>query len=254
MICSGKTQKEKNAGKVSEVMKTEGEIISPLNNINIYLKNRALIVESQNYLRTLNSSVLGGGFRESKWIINLQVKKGYDGENPREDLVGFAEKAGLDPQKTAGMMTAAQVADVGISWERDGDLTVMSLVTAGVSNALAAGGRFVLQEGKTEGMPAGTINTIVLIDGNLTEAAMVNAVITLTEAKALVLQDLKVKDVFSGEPASGTSTDAVIVAVTGRGDSLPYAGSATRVGGMIGRTVRKAAGEAVGTYLSKKNK
>ena len=36
----------------------------------------------------------------------------------------------------------------------------------------------------------GTINTIVVIEGSLTDAAMVNAVITATEAKAAALQAL----------------------------------------------------------------
>jgi len=46
--------------------------------------------------------------------------------------------------------------------------------------------------------------------------------------------------------ATGMSTDAVVVACTGRGDSLPYAGPATPVGWLIGRSVRQALGEALG--------
>ena len=49
-----------------------------------------------------------------------------------------------------------------------------------------------------------------------------------------------------GYAATGTSTDAVVVACTGRGDSLPYAGPATPVGWLIGQGVRQALGEALG--------
>ena len=43
-----------------------------------------------------------------------------------------------------------------------------------------------------------------------------------------------------GAPASGTSTDAVVVACTGRGEAQSYAGPATVMGWLIARTVRRA--------------
>lgn len=49
-----------------------------------------------------------------------------------------------------------------------------------------------------------------------------------------------------GYAATGTSTDAVVVGCTGRGDLLPCAGPATPVGWLIGRSVRQALGEALG--------
>ncbi|MDD2497216.1 MAG: adenosylcobinamide amidohydrolase [Desulfitobacteriaceae bacterium] len=220
----------------------------PITGIKGYVKEKALIIQSEECLYALNSSILGGGFTNPHNIINLQVDKGYDGNNPTEDLVHFSEKAGLNASDTVGMMTAALVDDLFLEYEQDGDLTVVALVTAGISNALAAGGKSTFSYSPR----LGTINIVVLIDGNLSPGAMVNAVITATEAKTLALMDLKVKDVFSGEPASGTSTDAVIIAATGREELLPYAGTATRVGQMIGRTVRKAVSQATNTYLKRK--
>ena len=43
-----------------------------------------------------------------------------------------------------------------------------------------------------------------------------------------------------GDPASGTSTDSVVVACTGRGEELGYAGPATPVGWLAARAVRAA--------------
>jgi adenosylcobinamide amidohydrolase len=43
-----------------------------------------------------------------------------------------------------------------------------------------------------------------------------------------------------GEPATGTSTDAVVVACTGRGEQLRYAGPATPAGWLAARAVRTA--------------
>jgi len=147
------------------------------------------------------------------------------------------------------MMTAAVVQDVAVECEAGEDMVVCAVVTAGVSNALAVGASppFGCYQ-------AGTINIVLLIDGNLTQAGMVNAVITATEGKTMALQDLKVKDVFTGEPASGTSTDAIVVAITGKGEKLAYAGTATVLGGMIGRTVRKAVFESVQRYWRNEEK
>ena len=68
---------------------------------------------------------------------------------------------------------------------------------------------------------------------------MVNAVITATEAKTMTLTEWDVRTP-QGDPASGTSTDAVVVACTGRGTGLSYAGPATTVGWLVARTVRAA--------------
>ena len=77
--------------------------------------------------------------------------------------------------------------------------------------------------------PHATINMIFLIDAHLTPAAMVNAVITVTEAKTDVLLPRSVLTP-EGHRATGTSTDAIVVACTNRGEPLPYAGPATEVG------------------------
>ena len=79
---------------------------------------------------------------------------------------------------------------------------------------------------------------IFLIDAHLTSAAMVNAVITATEAKTDVLLQRAISTP-EGHHATGPSTDAVVVACTGRGEPLPYAGPATIVGCLIGRCVRQ---------------
>jgi len=86
-------------------------------------------------------------------------------------------------------------------------------------------------------LTVGTINLILLIDGCLTRAALVNAVITTTEAKTLALNEGGTRT-REGSPATGTSTAAIVIACTGRGEPLCYAGTATEVGWLIGRAVR----------------
>lgn len=221
------------------------EFSIPIPGVRLYEKNEVLILQSDKRLFTLNSSILGGGFYTPYFVINQQVISNYSGEDPAEDLRWDIEKIGIASNESVGMMTAAHVKDAAIEYEVGSHMSAVAIATAGTSNAMAAGGTpppFAFGG-------VGTINIIILIDGNLTEGGMVNAVITTTEAKTMALQDLHIKDVFTGEPASGTSTDAVVVAVTGKGERLPYAGTATEVGGMIGRTVRRAVTEAMHRYL-----
>ncbi len=66
----------------------------------------------------------------------------------------------------------------------------------------------------------GTMNIVVLIDANLVQSALVNAVITTTEAKTGALLAHTVRTV-EGYTATGTSTDAIVIACTERGAPLP---------------------------------
>ena len=50
-----------------------------------------------------------------------------------------------------------------------------------------------------------------------------------------------------GAPATGTVTDAVVVAWTGRGAVLPYLGPASLGGWLVARAVRRAAARGIET-------
>ena len=110
-------------------------------------------------------------------------------------------------------------------------MSVAALITLGLTNPMAAG------VSAPTLLTVGTINLILLIDGCLTRAALVNAVITTTEAKTLALIEGGTRT-REGSPATGTSTAAIVIACTGRGEPLCYAGTATEVGWLIGRAVR----------------
>lgn len=201
------------------------------------LTAEALVLRSEHPLHTLSSAVVGGGFTHTRCIVNRHVDKNYDDPHPAGDLLAFAGEQGIG-KPFVGLMTAAYMDRARAVTRRDGGLTVAAVVTAGLSNPASPG----------LSLPAplrpGTINLILLVDAGLTVAAMVNAVITATEVKAHLLLEHDVRTP-EGHPATGTSTDAVVVACTGRGDPLAYAGPATRVGWLIGRSVRQALEEAL---------
>ncbi|MFD5369495.1 adenosylcobinamide amidohydrolase [Streptomyces sp. NPDC127103] len=166
--------------------------------------------------RMVSSAVLGGGIGERAWVVNAQVPPGYDRLDPVAHLRDLAAGAGLTGAGV-GLMTAASVADR--CHAEDGG--VRAVVTAGIGVrgwAAAPGvGGVVLPR-------PGTINIIVSLPVPLTDAALVNAVATATEAKVQALVEL-------GADASGTPTDAVCVAaptpIGPRTETGPRAGAGT---------------------------
>lgn len=205
--------------------------------ISVYVRPEAVQVQSSQLLTTLSSSFFGGGFRRVRHILNVQVAADYCSNNPSADLRAIASRCGVT-EPFVGLLTAVPLRNTCIVTAEESGLRVAVLLTAGVGNATNAGVSRPFVSGP------GTINSIVLLDARLTRAAMVNAVLTLTEAKTAVLQELGIRTP-DGALATGTSTDTVTVAITGRGPALPYAGPATLSGWLIANTLRQALKQAL---------
>ncbi|MCZ8517980.1 MULTISPECIES: adenosylcobinamide amidohydrolase [Paenibacillus] len=209
-----------------------------------------LTIEGEAPLRVLNSSMWGEGFTTARRLINRQVSKHYLAEDPLQEMRSYLEGLGTPWEETAALLTAADLRDRGY---RHAELGlgggVCSWVTAGLSNRIR-GGRECDESLLYPGNP-GTINIIVVIDGYLTDAAFVNAVITATEAKTAALQDLDVRLEDCGLTATGTSTDAVMIASLQQGERHRYAGISTNLGYAISRTVYEAAVESAARCLNR---
>lgn len=203
----------------------------PIKGIEARIIGDTMAISSEIPLKILSSGVLEGGFFYAKYILNHHVDKDYDHNDPGDDIERAANQLGIK-ERAVGMMTAVDLENVSIKSRE----YVTAVVTGGVSNATASGER---------ASGGGTINIILLIDANLSDAAMVNAVINATEAKTLALRDLNIKSTRSDETATGTSTDTIVIACTGRGEVLKYAGAATTLGEFIGLSTREAVREAI---------
>ena len=193
---------------------------------------RALFIRSEEPLHTISSGLRGGGIQHLHTIVNMHVIKGYDNPDPIADLENFARRNDVNGPYI-GMMTAAYILESELSIQTAGDLRVCAITTAGLSNPISAGLTPPLE------LRPGTINSILLVDGNLTEAAMVNAIMTATEAKTGLLH-ARNEHTPEGHPTTGTSTDSLVIACTGKGEPLPYACAVTQVGYLIARAVRES--------------
>lgn len=213
--------------------------------VSVITNSEALILSSQHPMQTLASSVVGGGFQKTRTIINRHVDKNYDHPDPAADLHCFAQRQGLDTA-VVGLITACYIHQARAITLREDQLIVTAIITAGVSNASSAG------LSKPANRQPGTINMIILTNASLFPSAMVNAVMTCTEAKTHTLISRKLTVPGAGFMATGTSTDAVVIACTGRGVRLPYAGPATTIGWLMARAVRQGLTAALDASKSEK--
>lgn len=209
----------------------------PIHDITISETPSVIHVRSASPLTVLSSAIVGSGFRRVCHILNAHVDKDYNSTNPKADLRSLARRCGVDGQ-FVGLLTAVYLRKARLAFFEDGDLSVGALITAGVGNAASAG---ITQPYRPQ---TGTINIILLLDANLTRGAMLNAFITATEAKTAVFQSRNIRTP-DGDLATGTSTDTITIAATGKGSSQNYAGSVTTLGWLIARAVRQVLGESL---------
>ncbi len=216
------------------------------------IQENKLVLRSKTPLKILSSAVLNGGPCDSKCIVNFQVPEdaGSDledqvhkeaGEFLKEEIT----KMGFPQDQVVAIMTAAKMKNVEVVTLKFEDMTLTAFVTAGAYFAATAGDEIASKQTAFPFKKWGTINIIILVDGNLTESCMVNAVVTATEAKASALRELDVRSRFSGEVATGTVTDSVVIACTKRGRTIKYAGTSTALGELIGKSVKVALKKAI---------
>lgn len=207
--------------------------LSLLNNgFNLRVVERGLLIAFEKPLRVVSSAVVNGGIKYAKAILNHQVGKDFDHKDPEGYLKKVIDKLGIDGE-VVGLMTAADVEKYGMSSYSYGDLAVTAIVTAGLSNASSCG------ESACSNV-LGTINIIVLVRAYMSDACLIEAVKTATEAKCKALAHLDVRSTYSGELATGTTTDSIAVVELGGALKLRYAGPGTKLGELIGKSVFEA--------------
>lgn len=174
--------------------------------------------------RTISSAVLGGGIGVRAWVLNAQVVAGYSRMDPVEHLVELGP--GGDG---VGMLTAASVD----RYTTASDGGVEAVATVGLRVPTWAAAPEGAADPELAPMRVGTINIMVRVPVAMTDAALVNAVMTVTEAKTQAL-------VEAGFPGTGTASDAVCVAVPAGGPEELFGGPRSPWGARIARAVHAA--------------
>ena len=182
-------------------------------------------------VRAIGTAVTGGGLGERSWILNAEVAIEYH-RDPDEHVRQIAGELGLDTATGTGMVTAARVLDV-TSWSDEG---ASCDATVGVSTPVWA----AAPDGAWSRWAPGTINLVCWVPAPLTDAALANALVTATEAKAQALFE-------AGVPGTGTASDAVVVCCPPGGGEL-YGGPRSTWGARLARAVHGAVATGTAQY------
>ena len=235
-------------------------LIGEYDGIEIHRKEKIIYVNFLVQHRVISTCGVNGGLRDDlEGIANHQLCEplGHDrkglkiiSESPFGYLKSVCEKYGLSPEKRALLGTAANMNYATVESQEYRGLQVVAISTGGVkTNAGRAGdpatiyekdGKFISTKGEVD-EPHGTINTIIIINKELTHGAMARSLITASEAKAAALQELTVNSRYSSGLATGTGTDQIGIASRLTGETpLTSAGKHTKLGELIGLTVKNS--------------
>ncbi len=212
------------------------------NGIKFVQEENIIAVISEKPLTTISSAIHNGGYTQTNVIANTQVTDEYGDINLHDDPEAFIvktyKKLGLS-EDFVGMVTYAMVKDYQLVSKNNHEAAVTVIATAGCTHAESSGETIEFKQIE------GTINIIVLVEGSPTDSCLASLIITATEAKTAALRDLDLRSRWSGDEATGTITDAIVVAKTCQGPTIPYGGPASTLGQMVGYCTRKAVKEAV---------
>ena len=201
----------------------------------VEINSEAIIINSKKELKVLSSAVINGGLTKAKTVVNLKVPLDFNHE-PVEHFRARGVQLGVEPGAIC-LMTAAEVDKAIVKTETIGETGVAVIATAGTTNSSDVADGMSLR--------GGTINTIVIVNRGMTTGCMANAIMSAVEGKCKALASLDVRSKYSDAAATGTSSDAILIACPSEKEVLQYAGSATDLGYLVGKNVSDAIREAV---------
>jgi iron complex transport system ATP-binding protein len=201
----------------------------------IYLKRieEGIVLESPIPLKTMASVGFHSGIGWFQIFVNRYVPKDTVFENHHEEITTFLTSKGFPLSKTVGVMTTAAMQAPSWEYVRGDGFSVFIVVTAGMGKAVDVSKGDVHS---TEWLPD-AIHTWLFINGELSDEAYIQAIITATEAKVKVLQDLEMQDSLTRTNATDTTQDSILIAATQKGEKFQHAGAYTPLGQAIGKGV-----------------
>ncbi|MBP2029209.1 adenosylcobinamide hydrolase [Methanohalophilus levihalophilus] len=203
----------------------------------------------------MSTSWLNGGINENlEAIVNHCIprkichEQELEGGSLENYLGVVASSLGYNSSSTSVLLTAASMRNASVVSHSYRGLEVSAIVTAGIEvNGCRVGdpASYYQEDGQWKPF-VGTINIMLLIGAALPQYALSRAIITVTEAKAAVLQELMISSQYSSGIATGTGTD--MLAIVSNSDSnlnLTDAGPHSKLGELIGKCVHEGIRDAL---------
>lgn len=170
-----------------------------------------LVWQFEEPVRALSSASVGGGFSRPGWLLNIGVPHNYSRIDLDEHAAKIAAGRGLSGPGIA-MFTAVDVTRAEHACFEGASVSATVGVTKPTWAADPEAGHALWP---------GTINVIAFVPVALEPAAMVHALLAMTEAKTQALLEAQV-------PGTGTASDAITLLCS-------IAGLAQRFGGVRSR-------------------
>ncbi len=195
--------------------------------------------------RLLSSALHGGGLTVAQDVVwtyfrNTDLPLGAD---PLALLTARLSEAGLTD--AVAMMTSRDLTHVHTATAESEGIRAEAVATVGLSNALRVG--------DPPGFaPLGTINLLIRLSAPLTDAALVEAICVVAEARTAAVSAASWPSRRTGEPATGTGTDCIVVAAPLSGEPLPWCGKHTAAGSALGQAALSVIRDGVGTWVAQR--
>lgn len=198
------------------------------------LEDRRLVLRLGGPHAVLSWAIVNGGRRTATEVVWCQVR-GDDLCPPADpELLLRAQLAQACLPDAVGLLTSADLAQhvaVERAWR---GLRARCVATVGLGNALRAG------DPPGAAGRIGTINLVCQLSEPLSELARLEAMSIAAEARTAAVLETGIASRRSGERATGTGTDCIVVAAPEHPDGARYAGKHTIAGHLVGASVYDA--------------
>lgn len=199
----------------------------------------------------ISTSPFGGGIQKIDGVVNHKLLHYVHSEQdlPGGNLENYLEYC-LQPlgfSNPTALLTTARMSCFGRSLAIGKEDSVEVFATAGIDKNAARAGELPLYREEEEGFTplGGTINLLVFLSVSLPLGILARSLITLTEAKSALLDELGIPSIESGLTATGTSTDGIIVVMKNSGPLRTDVGTYSELGYLIATATKDAVREAL---------
>ena len=192
-------------------------------------------------MEVLSNAVTNSGHTVTDVLFITQVPHNFNSKDGYISEIKRAKDVHNIPDHAVGFLTAAEVKYVFSAVETNyGGFETFAAVTAGLSNHVVAGEllenweeRFRISQERYRILMGGTINIIGISSAPLTDAAKVNFMMPMIEAKSAALGILGYKE-------TGTTSDAIAIVSPIGEERMEHTGTGVPAGISMARSVKAA--------------
>ena len=209
--------------------------------IKITIKSKTIVIGLQRPFTVLSWAPFNGGLTETTCIFNHECEKFEENDIPQifDNVIRKHEL----PDNSVGLLTGAKISRYQEAFLKSDRIWVHAIATVGLNNARTAGDKADVVQGETANQN-GTINLILASNALPHVSGLMEAAHVATMAKTSTMIETGIKSKKSGEPATGTGTDCIVVASSGEVKEN-YCGMHTVLGEMIGNTVKQVIAKGI---------